>query len=107
RALGIDVEWMAPGRPFNAIAQMFLSPLSRPMDALTFYRGWTFFEAYYKAFQRFPEEALIHEVIAHCRDNTTLSLTNGAGVLQFCVADDFRACIVWQHPARETDITRI
>ena len=104
--LGIDVEWMAPNRPFDQIARMFLASSSAQVDAETFYRGWTFFEAYYKAFQRFPEETLVHAVIAH-RSNEALRLGDGIGVTQLCVAGDFRACIVWQHEALETEISRL
>lgn len=106
-SLGIDIEWMAPNRPFDAIAEMFLPPSSRPMDILAFYRGWTFFEAYYKAFQHFPAEALVHALVAHARDGDVLRLEDGACLTQFCVADDFRACIVWRHGASETEISRL
>ncbi len=105
-SLGIDVEWMAPDRPFDEIARMFLAFPSPRMDAETFYRGWTFVEAYYKAFQHFPDETQVRTVIAHGSEDG-LRLGDGIGVIQFCVASDFRGCLVWRHGAAETEISRL
>ena len=40
--LGIDIEWIAPHRPFAAIARGYLGIAVTAMEASTFYRGWTF-----------------------------------------------------------------
>ncbi len=104
--LGIDVEWIARNRPFDRIATMFMASDVSQKDAQTFYRGWTFFEAHYKAFQRFPEERLVRRVIAHSSEDR-LDLGDGIGVMQFDVAGDFRGCLVWRHDGGETEISRI
>jgi hypothetical protein len=106
-SLGIDVEWMAPNRPFDEISQMVLPSAERRMDILTFYRGWTFFEAYYKAFQRFPEPAQVDSLIAHNRDDDVVQLSDGTCVTQFRVAGDFRGCVVWRHSATGIGISHL
>ena len=102
--LGIDIEWMAPGRPFGAIAHTFLASAPERMAAADFYRGWTFVEAYYKAFQRFPDQALVHDVIRHAIDGEVLWFRDGTGVLETRVADAFQLCLVWRGNLRDTVI---
>jgi len=104
--LGIDVEWMAPDRPYSQIAQAFLGEQDKELDAPAFYRGWTFYEAYYKAFQRFPGAPLVRTVIKHTRDDSPLHLDGGIGALLRCVEGDFQLCIVWQHATQQCVATR-
>jgi hypothetical protein len=105
--LGIDVEWMAPNRPFDAITRMLLPSASLQMDMQTFYRGWTFSEAYYKAFGDFPGEALLREAIAAGNDSRAVGLADGTHVLLDRVAEDFRICLVWRHTGSEPEIIRV
>jgi hypothetical protein len=106
-SLGIDVEWMAPNRRFGEISQMFLPPTERSLDILTFYRGWTFFEAHYKAFQRFPNPALVKALIGHSQDGNVVRLEDGVCAMQLCIETDFRACVVWRGPTMDARILRL
>ncbi len=105
--LGVDVEWMAPNRPFSQIAQTFLGAQDKDLDAPAFYRGWAFYEAYYKAFQRFPGTPLIRTVIAHTRGDSPLLLDGGIGAFLRCVEGDFQLCIVWHHATQQPDIAEV
>jgi hypothetical protein len=96
-ALGIDIEWRKPGRDFANLARAFLERAPDRMTAADFYRGWTFHEAYYKAFQRFPGEADVSAVLA--AESETVTLTGGTQVLQRGVAQMFQLCLVWRAPA--------
>jgi hypothetical protein len=93
-ALGIDIEWMAPARDFAALARAFLERAPKAMNAADFYRGWTFHEAHYKAFQRFPDEESVLAVLAAAGE--TLTLLDGTQVLQRRVAEMFQLCLVWR-----------
>jgi len=104
--LGIDVEWMAPNRPFDGIARMLLPSASPQMDMQTFYSGWTFAEAYYKGFGHFPEEVLIREAVG-ARDGDALRLADGTHVLLDHVAEDFRLCLVWRHAGSGFEVVRM
>lgn len=105
--LGIDVEWMAPNRPFDAIARILLPSASLRMDIQSFYRGWTFSEAFYKAFGDFPGEALLRGAIAARNDSRAVVLADGTHVLPDRVAEDFRICLVWRHTGNEPEIIRV
>ncbi len=94
-SLGIDIEWMAPGRPFAAIARDVLD-VAGDIDAEAFYRGWTFYEAYYKAFQRFPDGDDTRTVVASARDGEIVRLDGETCAIQHRVAGAFRLCVVWR-----------
>ena len=95
-SLGIDIEWMAPDRPFDAIAHAFLTSAPQQIGIGDFYRGWTFFEAYYKAFQRFPEGALVKTVVRRAFAGTPHSLGDGSWAMLRRVSDLFQLCLVWR-----------
>ena len=101
--LGIDIEWMAPDRPFGAIARTVFASAPQRISIADFYLGWTYFEAHYKAFQCFPSEASVHDVVAHTRDGIVLHLDDGTRVMQRCVADAFQLCVVWRDATRKID----
>jgi phosphopantetheinyl transferase len=105
--LGIDIEWMAPNRPFGAIARTFLASASQQMDCADFYRGWTFFEAYYKAFQCFPDAGLVEDIISQAADVDAYRLADATYVTQHRVADTFQLCLVWHSAASSVHVARI
>jgi hypothetical protein len=94
--LGIDVEWMSPDRPFTAIMQAFVPSLLSPLDGDSFYRGWTFLEAYYKAFQQLPCPRDIEKFIAVEAKQTPHQIENGSWVQQQNVFESFKLCLVWK-----------
>jgi 4'-phosphopantetheinyl transferase len=94
--LGIDVEWMSPHRPFAAIMRSFAPGISGTLDGDSFYRGWTFLEAYYKAFQQLPEPADIEAIVAAAANPEPQSVGNGAWVLHQTVFAAFKLCLVWK-----------
>jgi hypothetical protein len=96
-SLGVDIEWMAPGRPIEAIARNFLTSAPQGLKIADFYCGWTFHEAYYKAFQRIPNETLVRETVARTTDGLAFQLADGTQVMQQCVAEIFRLCLVWRY----------
>ena len=55
--LGIDIEWMAPDRPFGEIMRVAFGTAPSRMGMENFYRCWTFAEAYFKAFGHLPPES--------------------------------------------------
>ncbi|MDO9337031.1 MAG: 4'-phosphopantetheinyl transferase superfamily protein [Caulobacter sp.] len=56
--VGIDVEWIDPGRRLAAIAEHYLGA-AEAVTPEQFFRGWTFGEAWFKAFGRDPTADLI------------------------------------------------
>ncbi len=94
--LGIDIEWMASDRPFDAIAHAFFASAPRRTSIADFYREWTFFEAYYKAFQRFPEDTLFKTVVRGGSAGAAYSLGGGCWVMLRSVSDAFQLCLVWR-----------
>ncbi len=96
QALGIDVEWMAPGRPFAAIMRSFAPSLPAAIDGEAFYRAWTFLEAYYKAFQRWPDENDIKQVLNKGASEGPWQIATGTQLLQRQVAGSFQLTLVWK-----------
>lgn len=56
--LGIDVEWIDPRRRMAEIAEHYLGA-AEAVTPEQFFRGWTFGEAWFKAFGNDPEPTLI------------------------------------------------
>jgi hypothetical protein len=100
--LGIDIEWMCPNRPFAAFAGLFLNPPPARIGAVEFYRGWTFSEAWFKAFQRLPPERDLRAIVTRPARNDVQHLPDGAHVLQLVVAGEFQLSLVWRAPTLET-----
>ena len=97
-ALGIDVEWMQPDRPFDAILRSFVPSLATAVDDDAFYRAWTFLEAHFKAWQHWPGEEEVEEVLATPPSGATWQTRAGNQILQQRVAGDFLLTVVWQCP---------
>ena len=93
--LGIDIEWITPARPIAAIAGNFFGDAGRAVGVADFYRGWTFYEAFFKAFQRSPSPARVLELIERPDMQSVHRLSDGTKVLQHRVADAFQLSLVW------------
>ncbi len=104
--LGIDVEWMAPGRPFAAILKSFTPSLSLAVDREGFYRAWTFLEAHFKASQRLPEQEEILEVLAKTLADDPWQTSRGNYLVQHRVAEDFQLTLLWRSSGPCT-VTRV
>jgi hypothetical protein len=98
-ALGIDIEWIAPERRLDAVAAMIFDPVPENLAPLDFYCGWTFYEAYFKAFQRFPPGVSVSDVVAHAPRDGIFRFADGTQVLHRVVAESFLLCIVWEASA--------
>ena len=94
--LGIDVEWMSPDRPFAAIMHAFAPSLTGPLDRDCFYRGWTFLEAYFKAFQELPNARAIAEIVTADAKPIPLQIGDGVWVRHDNVFEVFKLCLVWK-----------
>jgi hypothetical protein len=91
--LGIDVEWTGAGRPVEAIASYLAWGA---VDADAFYRGWTFAEAYFKAFQSRPPKALVVHAIATRPADVPVEMEGGICLFQRRVRRDFQLSLVWR-----------
>jgi hypothetical protein len=67
-ALGVDVEFADPGRPWGAILGRFVGGDPGPVEPLTGAAVWTFIEGWYKAFQDWPPAGLTGMALAAARD---------------------------------------
>jgi hypothetical protein len=94
--LGIDIEFMDPERPFAALAGFLVEDAPRDIDAETFYRCWTFAEAYFKAFQRAPSDRAVRTISTLENSGQAVRLDDGTQLLHRRVADRFQLCLVWQ-----------
>jgi hypothetical protein len=101
-ALGIDIEWMRPDRPFQALTEFLLGPVPVPAGPEEFYRVWTFYEAYFKAFQRVPTESDLRTAMDTTNGTVALRLSDDTRLLQFRVAGEFQLSLVWRAPADYT-----
>jgi len=93
-SVGIDIEWMAPERPFTTVALGYLGTAAAGVAVSDFYRAWTFYEAFFKAFQRPPAPAAIEETLSSSA-RSVCQLRDGTRVIQHCVADGFQLSLVW------------
>lgn len=93
--LGIDIEWMTSARSISAIARGFLGDTGKAIGVADFYRGWTFYEAFFKAFQQAPSPARVLELIERPDRQSVHGLSDGTKVLQHRVADAFQLSLVW------------
>ncbi len=105
-SLGIDIEWMCPDRPFAAIAGVFLDPAPAQIGAAEFYRGWTFSEAWFKAFQHLPPERDLRAIATRPASNDVQHLPDGVQFLQLVIAGEFQLCLVWRAPSLQTRVFR-
>jgi hypothetical protein len=101
-SLGIDIEWMCPDRSFAAIADLFLDSAPAQIGAAEFYRGWTFSEAWFKAFQRPPPERDLRAIVTRPACNDVQHLPEGAELLQLVVAGEFQLSLVWRARTLQT-----
>jgi hypothetical protein len=93
--LGIDIEWITPARPIAAIAGNFLGDTGKAIGVADFYRGWTFYEAFFKAFQRPPSPLRVLELIERPDMPSVHCLSDGTKALQHRIGDAFQLSLVW------------
>jgi hypothetical protein len=93
--LGIDLEWIAANRSYQAIARDLLGDDAGDIGATDFYRLWTFYEAYFKAFRRTPRCDLLREIVTRAVEPSTCRLSDGTRVLQRSAPPGFQLCLVW------------
>lgn len=105
-SLGIDIEWMRPDRPFASLAEFLLGHVPERLGPEEFYRTWTFYEAYFKAFQRVPPEADLRAVMAQPDGSSVRRLPDNTHLLQFRVAGEFQLTLVWGAAAPRTYAVR-
>jgi len=89
--VGIDVEYLAPGRPIGAIARFLLGASVR--DDAAAYRAFTFHEAYFKAFGAAPERELARDVAESLEPLAWPRA--GLGVLHAAPSESFVLTLVW------------
>lgn len=92
--LGVDVEWEGDNRNIAGLTRVLLPSGTAALGRAEFYRAWTFYEAYFKAFQRSPAESDIVDISAGLTGQRALS--SGVGVLQMGHGPGFQFCLVWQ-----------
>jgi hypothetical protein len=95
-SLGIDIEWMNPDRPFAEIAGTILPSVPSHVGGAAFYRGWTFGEAYFKAFQRPPPEDVLFNFAFGGAPDGIHRLVDGVRALTHRIAEVFQLCVVWR-----------
>jgi phosphopantetheinyl transferase len=92
--LGIDIEWIDPRRRMAEIAAHYLGAAPEDLTPETFFRGWTFGEAWFKAFGVDPEPALIRKAGAN-RSESPVAVTAGVWLLQALPEPGFVMSVVW------------
>ena len=98
QALGIDIEWIDTTRPLGRIASYLEWG---DIDRAAFYRGWTFREAYYKAFQRNPSKDLAARAMEERPDGTIIEFEDGVRLFQRRVLGSFQLGLVWKSAGSE------
>jgi hypothetical protein len=88
--VGIDVEYRAPGRRIEQVAEHIMHAPAADADAA--YRAFTFWEAYFKAFGEWPDRALLRSV-AGSREQ--VQRVGSVSLLHRAVETDFALTLVW------------
>ena len=94
--LGIDIEWTGAERPIASIASYLQWEGGDPVTNEAFYRGWTFAEAYYKAFQQHPDKGLVIRAMTEGSDGGPIRMDDGIGFFPVTVGRDFQLSLVWK-----------
>jgi hypothetical protein len=102
--LGIDIELIEQGRPFEALARFLVPDASADIGAREFYRCWTFAEAYFKAFQQLPPEKELNAIGKLPDADDRITLEDGTQVLLHLIASQFQLCLVWRSAREPTEI---
>ncbi len=87
--VGIDVEFRAPDRPIEKVAEHLGAPVANADGG---YRVFTFWEAYFKAFGNWPAKDLLREVAASVEP---LQRVGGMAMLHQVIERDFAFTLVW------------
>jgi phosphopantetheinyl transferase len=94
--LGVDIEWIDPRRRMAEIAEHYLGA-AEPVTPEQFFRGWTFGEAWFKAFGHDPAPDLIR--IAGGNISVEPIRVGEAWLLQSLPQQRFVLSLVWARPA--------
>src|ERR1700722_6350633 len=94
--LGIDIEWTRAARPIESIASYLEWIDHGPISNDAFYRGWTFAEAYFKAFQQMPARSLVAIAMTESAEERTIHLVNRIVLFQTRIFRDFQLSLVWK-----------
>lgn len=96
--LGIDIEYADTRRNWPEILSVFCDSAD-----LTHYsihalnRGWTFLEAYYKAFAKYPSaNAMLSVISKQFEDGKTYSCNHEYACLHQAIETDFYMTIIWK-----------
>jgi hypothetical protein len=95
-ALGIDIEWMAPQRPFALILRGYLPSAPATIEPAAFYRTWTFLEAHYKAHQAWPDADDIRQVLDTAERDVPWRTSSGTYLWQQRILDEFQLTLLWR-----------
>lgn len=90
--LGIDIEWIDPRRRMAEIAEHYLGA-AEPVTPEQFFRGWTFGEAWFKAYGHDPAPDLIR--IAGANAASAPIPVGQAWLLQTLPEPGFVLSLVW------------
>ncbi len=91
--LGIDIEWVDERRRMGAITEHYLGS-AEAVTPEQFFRGWTFGEAWFKAFGRDPEPDLIRIAGGNTSDEPVA--VGGAWLLQSLPEPGFVMSLIWR-----------
>lgn len=100
-ALGIDVEWSGTDRRVDAISSYLAWTEIGQITTDSFYRGWTFSEAYFKAFGRKPTKSELAGALTQGQNDRMIRLSDGIAVFQERVFSNFQLTLVWQSATPE------
>jgi len=94
-SLGIDLEFVDDTRHLQGLAQALGWAAPKNIDTAAFYRGWCFYEAYFKAFQTRPRPRQVARVMARKRRRAPWRLEKDIYLLERLYFRSFQLTIVW------------
>ena len=98
--IGIDIEWTDTRRQIQRRWDLAFPGLGGvAVDSTVFYRGWTFAEAWFKAFQVWPMARQVDEFLRISPQDGVAQFVGRACVFPLAVGG-FQLCLVWQQNER-------
>jgi hypothetical protein len=96
---GIDIEWESASRDIRALAEFLVPTASRKVGSEQFYRLWTFAEACFKAFQAWPPEEQLLELLDDACRSDSMEFEDGTAALFCAPYPNFQLSLVWSSEA--------